>query len=875
MMCLMRLSALLLCLLVFPVSAWSTTPAGTLIRNQASASYLDTNGNRVSVTSNVVVTRVEQIAGLELVADQHNRVIAGGTTRFTHRVINTGNGNDQFSLQLINTSGDTIDLSGLSIYADIDRNGIADNETPISSTSWMAAGADFYVIVEATVPASASNSDTALLNLIASSTFDATLSQVNTDTTLVDDGATLRVSKSLSRTQGSSPSGPHTVTLQYENTGSQTASSVTIIDALPAGMSYVPGSGQWSESLSNLSDSDPLDAHVGTVSTARYCAYHISCIGLAEAQLDTDNVSENQITFIIDTLVAGDLGILSFQVNIDAGLNTDELINQAEYEMLSNGSNTARAFSNPVGFTVLPRADVVANGSNTTNVDGANEPVTIVSGAQGGRVFFENIVWNTGNQTDTFNIELDEASSTMPTGSHYRLLRGDNATPMQDTNNDGVTDTGPIPAGGFATVVLSVTLPVDISGNNGGAGFSISKRARSVSNSAVVNSVIDHLDQITSNQVDLTNQAPAGSANALGSGPGPEALPVSILSSNAGGKAIVDLYIRHQGINADSYVLTAFSSAEGAALPDGWILRFLDPVTNEVLSDTGLLASGAARHIVAEISVPDTVPPGQISLFFEARSQLTGASDTKHDAIVIGINDELTFEPSLSAQIDAGGSVLYRHTLTNIGNELINDINLQLLHTATGWTGTLFIDTNANGLLDDTDPVFSAATTLAPGEYLDVFVKVFAPANAQVHDRNISTVLASWDGGVKSLHVADTTTVTDTQVSIYKEQAIDLGCDGVPDPASTFTQARLNVPPGNNCVIYRLSAVNTGLTSSFNVRISDKTPSFTRYRPSAMCSRLPCWIVEPGFEGTGPISAETDQLLPGASFHLTFSVRIE
>lgn len=868
-------NTLTLLLAFFPVVVWSATPAGTIIRNQASASYVDANGGNVTVTSNLVETRIEQIAGLEWVTDQQVSAVAGGAVRLTHRVRNTGNGRDRFALQIFNTTGNNVNLSGLGIYADSDRNGIADSDTPITLTHWMAADAEFYVVIKATVPSSANSGDIGQLNVVATSDFDAGQSRTNTDTIVVDDGATLRLTKSISQTQGLSPSGPYTVRLQYENTGAQTASSVTIIDALPAGMSYVPGTGVWSESVAAMSDADPLDTHAGPVSTARYCAYDDSCIGLAEAQLDADSDSRNQVTLILDKLVAGDVGTLSFQVNIDTDLVSGELVNQAEYEMISNGSNTTRAFSNPVGFTVLPVAGVVANGSSTTDSDGTNEPVVLVNGAQGGRVFFENIIWNTGNQSDTFNIELQEASSTMPAGSRYQLLHSDNATPMQDTNNDGITDTGPVPPGSFATVMLSVVLPADASGNNNGAGFSITKIARSISDSTVVNSVTDHLDQITANQVDITNQAPAGSANALGAGPGPENSPVSTLSSSAGALILVDLYIRHQGVEPDSYDLQAFGSASGADLPDDWTVRFVDPDTDTVLTTTGPLASGAARHVIAELRLPDTATAGTVSVFFEARSQRTGASDTKHDAILIGVNDELNLEPSLSAQLEAGGSVLYRHTVSNVGNEIITDIGLQLSHTQPSWSGSLYSDTNANGLLDDTDSILTAPVSLAPGEFLDFFVKVFASANAQVHDRNISTVLASWNNGVNTLQITNTTSVTDTHVSISKEQAIDTGCDGLPDANATFTQARIQVPPGNNCVIYRLTATNTGLTPSFNVQISDKTPSFTRYRPSAVCSRSPCWIIEPGFEGTGPVSAETDQLLPGANFHLMFSVRIE
>lgn len=872
---LIQRATLLLMLSICCKTALSATPAGTVIRNQASASYLDAGGNRVSVTSNLVETRVEQVAGLALVANQQQHAVANGNVRFTHRIRNTGNGDDRYSLQLNNVGGDDINLSGLSIYADTDRNGIRDNDTPINNTKWMAADADYYIVVEGQIPASVSAGDIALLNVMASSYFDTNLNQSNTNTVLVDDGATLSLVKSISRTQGLSPSGLHTVRLQIENTGVSTATSIAIIDALPAGMSYVPGSGRWSGSSVDLSDANPLDVHTGTVASVRYCAYDASCVGLPEAQRDADSDSSNQVTLIMDSLVAGDVSELSFQVSIDADLPSGELFNQAEQEFNSNGSTSTRGFSNTVGFSVLPSAGVVANGSITSNIDGSNEPVNVLSGAQGGVVLFENIIWNTGNKSDTFNIELQRATATLPAGSHVQLLRADAATPLLDSNGDGIIDTGPLPPGTFARVVLRVDLSPDISGNNAGNGFSITKLARSVNDATVLNSVTDHLDEIVANQVDITNQAPAGSADALGTGPGPEPQPVSTLTAQAGGVTLVDLYVRHQGSVPDTYALQALSSASGDALPDGWSVHFHDPVSDAILSDTGPLASGASRHIVAKVSLPATLATSTTSLFFKAYSRLTGASDIKHDAIVVGNDTRLNLAPSLAAQAESGGTVLYRHTLSNIGNTSINNISLQLSHSLPGWTGTVFTDANSNGELDDTDPMASGPFNLAPDAFSDIFVKVFVPANAGTLDRNISTLVATGNAGGDTVLITDTTTVTSTHVSIRKDQAVDMGCDGTPDTGSSFTQARLAVPPGNNCVLYRLTALNTGLETSYNVKISDNTPSFTRYRTAATCSRVPCWVIEPANEGTGPVSAETDQLLPGDSFSLIFAVRIE
>ena len=109
----MRIFFILLALFITGVT-YAVTPAGTLIRNQASASYTDSEGRRVTVQSNIVETLVEQVAGLELTNDQQLRGDAGSSVLISHRIVNTGNGDDSYSLQLQNTGGN-INLSNLRI----------------------------------------------------------------------------------------------------------------------------------------------------------------------------------------------------------------------------------------------------------------------------------------------------------------------------------------------------------------------------------------------------------------------------------------------------------------------------------------------------------------------------------------------------------------------------------------------------------------------------------------------------------------------------------------------------------------------------------------------------------------------------------------
>jgi len=857
------------------LSAWAATPAGTVIRNQASAVYTDDTGREYTVTSNVVETLIEQVAGLELVQSQQLRSAPGAEVTFSHRLSNTGNGNDRYTLQVGNESGDSLDLDGLVIYLDLDQNGVADNDVPVSISPWVPAGDDLYLVVSGTVPASANAGAASIITLSAASQFNTSVILSNSDTVFVDNGAIIEFSKSISTNSGVSPSGPYTVTLQYQNTGSEVANEVTFIDALPEGMLYVPSSGRWNLTTDTLTDVDPFDYQTGGSTRIRYCAYDSSCSSLPESQIDQDTVSTNQVTAIIESIEPGEVGNIQFDMQIAPLLEADVLVNQAELQFDSGGATQPRIYSNGASFTVLRSAAVVANGSQATAIDGMNEPVSILSAPLAGTVNFENIIWNTGNAADTFNMEVDVLNTSFPANTIFRLLKADAATPLLDTNQDGLVDTGPIQPGQFSIVVLQLQLPFGVSGNNNGVGFDIRKIARSSNDASVANDVVDHLDEIVSNQVDLTNQAPAGSSGALGVGPGPENLPVSTETLDASGQATFDLHVRHQGTVSGSYTLSAHATAAGGSLPAGWNLVFTDAADGSVVSNTGFLDSGESRHLIARLSVPISTPFDTQSIYFRVLSSQNGASDIKHDAVRFIQSPELSLTPSLSAQVSPGGSVVYEHVITNSGNLPLSDIAFNVQNSSAQWQSSLYADTDANGFLSPADLLISAPLALLPGESADVFLKVFAPATAGLGAGNNSIIQASSQSGTTSSSVTDVTRVSESQVSIQKEQAVDAGCDGVPDTGNDFSPSQIDVAPGNNCIIYRLTATNNGIQASYNVTIRDYTPPYTVYSPAAFCSRSPCWINEPDANQTGTVNAETDQLLPGDAFYLQFSVQVQ
>jgi len=877
--------------------------AGTVIVNQASASYRDTLGVRRIATSNVVETLIQQVAAFELNRDQSKPGVAGQEILFTHSLINTGNGTDSFQIDVYNEPGD-FNLTNLKVYKDSDHDGQPDSYTPVSFSDLLEPGESQSFVISGVVPANVTAGDIGLVTMKSRSVFDNNLSISNSDTVVVTDSAVVELSKSINALEGASPDGPFTVTIYYRNSSTVTADQVALIDALPQGMNYIPGSGRWSESGSTvLTDANPADSQSGI----QYCAYDSSCQGLPEADADTDSLSTNQVTAVIDTVAAGQAGSITFEVSITGGLPASVLFNTAETEYSANGVLNARIMSNTVPFEINAGAAVVTNGSNAISVDGTNEPSEVfdsVFGAgsnlpvctlpnadpdgdgygwensaqcivpnlqAGNTVYFKNTIWNLGNASDSFDITT--VASSFPQGTVIRVLQTDGQTPLLDTDGNAIADTGPLLPGSSYEMVLQVILPAGVTGDNGGVPFSVTTVATSVVDSSASNTMLNLLHNITAAMVDITNNAALNDPLSVGAGAGPEATPVSSLTVAPGETTQFDLYINNTSAFALEYNLAAsihndFSSIE---LPPQWQVQFVLS-DNSVVNGTGVIEPGGFAHVIARVTVPLQSVPSATSLYFRASNERYAIEDIKHDEIVIALQQSLLLGINQEGQTQAGGSHVYNHTLANTGNAAVNNIALSVTDSlvADGWNSILYEDTDGDGTLGAADQIISV-TDLQAGETKTLFVKVFAPGTAADGVLNLTEVNVVW--GAEVLSVTDVTHVSSGEISVYKEQALDNGCDGVLD--SAYSSSMFSVEPGNNCISYRLTATNAGSESVLNVVVADATPTFTSYVGSAACYQTNCTVVEPAVGGEGDIVASLPELVAGDTVVVEFMVRVD
>jgi uncharacterized repeat protein (TIGR01451 family) len=835
-------------------SAQAAPPAGTPIGNQASANYLDSSGTPRTATSNLVTTIVQQVGSLTLTIDGARTAAPGGQVVFPHTLTNTGNGTDDFSLTLANLVGDDFDLTGLAIYVDADGNGVPDNFIPVASSGSLAAGASYRFVVVGNVPGTQTAGDVSNIRITATSTFDGTQTAFNTDVTTVTNNAVIGATKAINQNNGPSPSGPWTYTLSYTNAGSQTASAVTFTDVIPAGMTYVPGSGRWSVTGATvLTDANSGDAQGVAPNTVVY----------------DFGVTGTGVTAVIAQVPPGASGTLTFQVTVDAGLGPQVINNSATYTYNDGAGLVGPFATNLAPFTVGQSVSLVFTGQ------------TVASATQGATVVFTNTLTNTGNGTDVFDITV--GGSSFPGGTTFTLFRSDGVTPLTDSNANGIPDTGPLAAAAGTTVVLQAALPPAATGG----AFQVLKTATSAVAPAVSAVATDILTTILASTVDVTNNAPL--PGGLGIGPGPEAGAVVTNATDPGTTTRFTLYVNNTSTVADNFDLAASTDGTFGAitLPAGWSVVFRD-ASNAIIANSGSVGPGANVLVYADVTVAPGYPAGTVSTYFRARSPVTFSSDIIHDAVTVNPVRALTLVPNNTGTVSSGGTVVYTHLLANNGNVLEGDgagsiVTLAHSNDQLGWGSTLYWDFNNNGVLDGADVVLSdlgVVGGLAPGTSIRLFMQVFSPAGAPIGMVNTTTLTAtttnvSYVSAVPApASATDNTTVISGQLQLVKRQVLDGGCDGAPDGAYDVINITTGALPAA-CIRYEITVTNVGTASVTNVVVSDATPVNTTYSGAGAAATTVGTITAPAPGAIGTISADVGTLAPGQSAVITFGVRID
>ncbi|MGE8563032.1 MAG: hypothetical protein ACN6NM_04475, partial [Acinetobacter bohemicus] len=175
------LAVLVSTVLLMQPSSFAAVSTRQIISNMAIGEYTEEGSTVVQVSrSNLVQTTILPVYSVNLTANNAKTVVAGQTVYFSHTLTNTGNETDQYTFTVSNNTGDSYDLSNLSVFLDKNNDGVPDGAAMTSYA--LSEGESVGIIVAADVPSGATVSQNGLLTLNITSLNNASGNKTNIDT---------------------------------------------------------------------------------------------------------------------------------------------------------------------------------------------------------------------------------------------------------------------------------------------------------------------------------------------------------------------------------------------------------------------------------------------------------------------------------------------------------------------------------------------------------------------------------------------------------------------------------------------------------------------------------------------------------------------
>lgn len=743
--------------------AWALTDAGTDIKNKATVTYEDANGNSYSAQSNEAVVTVAEVYAGTLENDGNKSGAPGETVYFSHTLKNTGNATDTFTLDGLNGAGAA---GSYQVFIDANGNGQPDAGESAATSVIVDAGDQVELILAVPVPSGTAAGSTIDGTLLVRSTrgdgaFDANDgglvedigtnddagtydsdgvngadgNDTNSDQVTVTTDAVLVTTKAASVDLAANTI---TYTLTVKNNGGRAATAVDIFDAVPANATFVDittVNGLLASNGDTYEDNAGADQNIPADATTMYAPAALASIDEpAGVDLDGDGTSgETGIPGIL--LTDASLGVnttvsVVYTVSFDpATAAGTEIKNTFAAQGDLDGDNTpdtpvtSNTVTTVIGQTYAVDASDTEVAPDTTDDDVFN----VASAASGAVVDFKHTITNNGNGDDVFELSIDVTGSTFPPSTTYSFWNAAGTVQITDTNGDGNPDTGSLAPG--TANALDITVKADLPASASGAGpYAYTLTATSAGDNAQSDDTQGVLATINAAAVDLANSATAtGLGDSAVDADANTGTPTTTNSAAAGATTSFSLFVANESGNPQSYTL-------GSALPSGWTVVFkevgidndgngtLDNTTNAgtVVTATPNLPASAVYHYTAEVKVSSNVAlaeadytggdavntndsDGDYPVSFTVTSASdSNINDSKLDAVDVVANRDISITPDGANQVQPGGNVDYPHVLSNDGNST-ETVELSAANSnAPDWTNTtqLYVDTNNDGTPD-------------------------------------------------------------------------------------------------------------------------------------------------------------------------------
>ena len=620
----------------FGAQALAQTAAGTLIKNLATVTYEDENGNSYSAQSNEAVVTVAPVYSATIENDNDLTGAPGQTVYFPHTLSNTGNIADVFNAQATN---------GGVVYLDDNNNGQPDpGEVALAAGDPInvPAGEQVSLVVALAVPTDEANGSILSTKLTAASTTAAapivddigadgdTTEGTNDDTVTVSTGPVLVLNKSSVHDEANRQI---TYTLTVKNNGGSDATNVNIVDAIPD--VDTDGDGTVDQQMEFVAGSISANGLVNTNDVVPTVTSSLNESVMGDLNFDTDTADT------LDAIVAKDVTLppnttvtvtytVQYQPGWAAGVDID---------------NTFVAFVDPDdnGIPADTDADVVP--SNTTNdvlpqvyaVDaldtgtgllagtndggdddqaGQNDSQYVDVAATGAEVLFKHVITNEGNGDDAFNVNVtNDTAAGFPAGTVFTYWDATGAVQLTDTDNDGFPDTGMLPSigpdalnpapGSSQTIMVKANLPAGISGTGPYNATLTATSAMDTSATPASNTTKLVLGAITPPTVDIANVTADQTSASTGGNDGfndngvdnsQDESPAVLATGSVNSTVTFDLHLANESGNPDSFLLSSSN------VPTGWDVVFKD-LSGNVITTTPLVPGGGVFAYKAEVTI--------------------------------------------------------------------------------------------------------------------------------------------------------------------------------------------------------------------------------------------------------------------------------
>jgi len=244
------LSAFLLAALLLPVSTALAAPAGTLITNQATATFQDANANSFTSLSNTTTVTVTSVFTVSVTSPPDASGGSNTVVYYPYTVTNTGNDNNTFALTAATGSGIPANSWAATIYFDANGNGVRDpgENTTTASTGLLAPNGTYTFLVGVSIPLNTPNGaqDDTTLNVTGGGGATAQDNVVTTaqapNLTVVKDVRNVTTAGAFGATANAAPAQILEYRLTVTNAGAISATSVVLSDPDHTWTTFVSGS---------------------------------------------------------------------------------------------------------------------------------------------------------------------------------------------------------------------------------------------------------------------------------------------------------------------------------------------------------------------------------------------------------------------------------------------------------------------------------------------------------------------------------------------------------------------------------------------------------------------------------------------------------